>query len=321
MLYQRLKNIKRLFERNGKASLSKNRVLLVCMGLSLVVWFFMKMAQNFESRAVLNLEYKMPLGRMYTEPPLRSMPVKFSGTGWHLMTMGIFHRVPNLKFNLADVPTQVISRTEITRKFEEELRLNLLDLGQDNVTIQMDSLLSKTVKVKLDTVLSYENGYFFRDSIRLTPDSIEVYGAQEIIDGITEVATEPLKMKCPEQDYLRSLKLINPNPALLQFSANQTEMFMPVEQFTEKKIKVPIMVLNEKDSVLLVPSTVELSFTVGVSRFKEISANDFRVVAIFGGETGPVGTSTVIPLSLVRQPAWVRSTRLSPNSVEYLIVE
>lgn len=316
-----LEKIKAFFKLDGPASLSKNRVLLVCMGLSLLVWFLMKMAQTFESRGILMLEYRPPLGRVFAEPPLRSMPYKFSGTGWRLISMGIFHRTPSLEFHLSDLPTQVISRSEISRKIEEELQLNLLELGQDGITIQLDSLFAKKVKITLDTIINYQNGYYYRDSIQLKPDSIFVFGAPQMLAGITEVRTESLKMNCPQSDFSITLKLINPNPALLQFSSKQTTLTMPVEQFTEKKITLPITVLNEKDSVQLLPATVELSCSVGVSRFKEMTASDFRVVAIFGGETGPVGTASAVPLSLVRQPPWVRSARLSPNTVEYLIVE
>jgi hypothetical protein len=314
-----LTNIKAFFKLDG--SLSKNRVLLVCMGLSLTVWFLMKMAQTFESRGVLTLEYRLPMGRVFAEPPLSSLPFKFSGTGWRLMGMGIFNRTPSLEFSLSDLPEQVISRSEISRKVEEELKLNLLELGQDNLSFRLDSLFSKKVAVSLDTTISYANGYFYRDSIRLFPDSVLVFGAPQMLDGITEVSTEPLEMECPESDFSTILKLINPNPKLIQLSANQATLNMPVEQFTEKIITVPIMVLNEKDSIRLVPATVELSCTVGVSHYQETTASDFRVVAVFGGESGPAGTASVVPLSLVRQPQWVHTARISPNTVEYLIVE
>ncbi|MBK9015954.1 MAG: hypothetical protein IPM82_18880 [Saprospiraceae bacterium] len=267
------------------------------------------------------LNYQPPMGRVFAQPPLRSMPFKFSGTGWKLLRMGIFRRQPSLDFSLSSAPVQVISRTDISLKIEDELQLNLLELGQDNVTLRLDSLFSKKVKIKLDSIINFQNGYFFRDAFTLTPDSIVVFGASQMLDGISEVSTEPLKMACPETDFRKTLKLINPNPALLQFSSLQTELFLPVEQFTEKKLMLPVMVLNEQDSIQLVPATVELSCVVGVSRFNQVSASDFRVVAVFGGESGPGGVASTVPLTLVRQPEWVRSVQLSPKVVEYLIVE
>ncbi len=301
--------------------MSEHRVLLVCMGLSLMVWFFVKMTETYESRGVLALNYQPPMGRVFAQPPLRSMPFKFSGTGWKLLRMGIFRRQPSLDFSLSSAPVQVISRTDISLKIEDELQLNLLELGQDNVTLRLDSLFSKKVKIKLDSIINFQNGYFFRDAVTLTPDSIVVFGASQMLDGISEVSTEPLKMACPETDFRKTLKLINPNPALLQFSSLQTELFLPVEQFTEKKLMLPVMVLNEQDSIQLVPATVELSCVVGVSRFNQVSATDFRVVAVFGGESGPGGVASTVPLTLVRQPEWVHSVQLSPKVVEYLIVE
>ncbi len=316
-----LEQITKFFRRSRSSALGKHRVLFICMGLSFLVWFFVKMTQTYESRGVLAMNFQPPIGRVFAEPPPRSMPFKFSGTGWNLLTLGLFGRQPSLDFSLTNAPIQSISRTDISQKIEEELRLRLLELPHEEVTIYLDSLFSKKVSIKLDTTLSYPNGYFIRDSVMLTPDSVTIFGAEQTLADIDWIKTEPLKMFCPETDFEKTLTLINPNPELLQISAARTEMYMPVEQFTEKKLTLPILVLNAKDSIRLIPSTVELSCVVGVSRFNEIKPSDFRLVAVFGGETGPSGTASIIPLLLVRQPAWVRATSFSPRAVEYLIVQ
>ncbi|MBK9015955.1 MAG: hypothetical protein IPM82_18885 [Saprospiraceae bacterium] len=45
-----LRKIVKFFKKKGSSSLSEHRVLLVCMGLSLMVWFFVKMTETYESR-------------------------------------------------------------------------------------------------------------------------------------------------------------------------------------------------------------------------------------------------------------------------------
>lgn len=317
MQQELISKITNFFREKRSASLSERRVLLLCMGLSLLVWFFVKMSQQYESRGALRLEYRLPMGHVFAEQPLSTMPFKFSGTGWKLLKMSVLRQKPSLVFKLSVAPKQIISRSDISKKIEEELRLNLLELGQDNLAISLDSLFFKKVKIELDTAISFENGYFFREDIRLSPDSILVFGALQLLEKITAIKTEPLKMKCPEKDFTKGLRILNPQPELLQLSAKETEVFMPVEQYTEKSLAVPVMVLNERDSVRLLPGVVELQCVVGISRYKELKPSDFRVVAVIGNEDA---TSTV-PLTLVRQPAWVKSARIAPQSVEYLIVQ
>lgn len=316
-----LDQVAKFFKKSGSNALGEHRILLICLGLSLLVWFFVKMTHTYESRGVLSLNYYPPMGQVFAEPPLRSMPFKFSGTGWRLLTLGILQGQLGINFNLSSSPVQIITRTEISRKIEEQLQLNLLELGQDAVTIRLDSLFSKRVMIHLDTLITYKNGYYFKDSITLLPDSITVFGAKQMLDPIDQVSTEKLKMPCPETDFKTSLSLLNPNPELLQFSSTRTDVFLPVEQFTEKTLTVPIMVLNAKDSIKLVPAVVTLSCVVGVSHYRDVSPSDFRVVAVFGGESGPTSTASMVPLTLVRHPAWVRSTRFTPRVVEYLIVK
>jgi hypothetical protein len=320
-----LDKITNFFREKGSDSLRERRVLLLCMGLSLLVWFIVKMSNSYESRGQLSITYRPPIGHVFAEAPLRSMPFKFSGTGWELLRMGIFRQRPSLEFRLSDAAKQVISRSDISQKIEEELKLNLLELGQDNIALRLDSLFSKRVKIELDTAINFENGYYFRDSATLSPDSVVVFGAPQLLDKISVVKTELLRMDCPEKDFSKTLKIINPQPGLMALSANMTEFTMPVEQYTEKTLLLPVTVLNTvvnaKDSVRLLPSTVELQCVVGISRFQEISARDFRVVAVIGNENAVNGATSTAPLTLVRQPSWVRSARISPQAVEYLIVQ
>lgn len=305
------------YKKLESASLNERRVLVVCMGLSLLVWFFVKMSQRYESRGTLQLEYQLPVGRVFAEPPQASMPFKYAGTGWKLLKMSLLHRTPSLSFQLSNSVRQSLVRTVLSKKIEQELGLSVLELGQDKIDIHLDTLLSKKVPVKLDTLISFENGYYFRDSIVLTPDSIEVFGASQLIDTLAFVETEPLKMKCPEMDFTSTLKIVNPSPGLAQLSTEKTKVFMPIEQYTEKMLNIQIMVLNERDSVRLLPASVTLKCVVGVSRYNEIVPSGFRIVAVIDNES----TSTTVPLTLVRQPSWVKSTQFTPQAVEYLIVQ
>ncbi|MCF8247646.1 MAG: hypothetical protein K9J37_11980 [Saprospiraceae bacterium] len=315
-----LEQATRSFKKSGSSALDEHRVLFICLGLSLLVWFFVKMTQTYESRGQLELNYQTPIGLVFAEPPLRSMPFKFSGTGWNLLGMSVFQKQPGINFSLTSAPTQELRRTDISQKIEDELRLNLIELGQDVVSIRLDSLFSKKVRIQADTTIRFQNGYYFRDTVQLSPDSILVYGAAKMLDGISAVLTEPLILNDQVADFQTTLKLVNPNPELLQFSAKQTVLFLPIEQFTEKKFTVPILVLNARDSIRLVPNSVELRCVLGVSRYKQVSIADFKVVADFGENNGLDSMAKVVPLKLAKQPNWVRSVSITPRVVEYLIV-
>ncbi|MCU0346168.1 MAG: hypothetical protein MUC59_04465 [Saprospiraceae bacterium] len=317
MLEDILGKVTNFFKEKETDALRERRVLWVCMGLSLLIWFFVKMSQDYESRGGLLMKYELPMGYTFAAEPRSSLSIKFAGTGWKLLYMGLLRQKPSLSFKLVAAQSQVISRADISQKIEQALKLKLIELEVDNVGIQLDSLFSKKVAVELDTSIRFENGYYFRENISLSPDSVVVFGAPQLLQDIKGIKTELLKMECPETDFTKQLKLVNPKPGLLELSSKVTELLMPVEQYTEKTLTVPITVFNERDSVRLLPYSVELRCVVGISRFKSVTASDFRVVAVIDTSTA---TSTV-PLALVRQPSWVKSARFSPQDVEYLIVQ
>ncbi|MBI5914166.1 MAG: hypothetical protein HY842_02220 [Bacteroidetes bacterium] len=298
----------------------ERRVLLLCLVISLVVWLFVKLSKSYETRTQVLLEYQLPMGYRFSDVPSKSLEVSLSGTGWELLTNAIFRHRPKVAFSLSGSPKAEIERNEIIRKIEEKIALNVTDLSQDHISVAFDSVFSRKVKVVLDSAISFQNGYFIRDSISLTPDSIVIFGPAKLLEGIFELKTEKLAMSCPEKNFRKTLKINNPQPDLFEISTTETEVFIPVEQYSEKTVAVPVRVVNSTDSIRLVPAVVQLKCVVGLSRFKAVSAADFRVEADFS-ETLNTGGQHTISLSLARQPKWVHSAVFSPKAVEYLIIQ
>jgi hypothetical protein len=89
--------------------------------------------------------------------------------------------------------------------------------------------------------------------------------------------------------------------------------------YSEKTVEVPVVGINfPEDKVLRTfPSKVNVSFQIGLSQFKHVTAEDFAVVVDYelldeegGDKCKPV---------LMRSPANVNYVRITPKEIDYII--
>ena len=93
---------------------------------------------------------------------------------------------------------------------------------------------------------------------------------------------------------------------------------IPVERFTEKKIKIPISVNNKPADkhVKLFPSEIELTALVGLSEFENVKSSSFEVFVDFEN-IDPASES--LPVSVRSNGSQLKIIRFKPETVEYLI--
>lgn len=296
-------------------------ILLVCMGISLVIWLFVKMSKTYESKDYVKIEYKIPPGRRFLDTPPNRLFTHFSGLGWDLLSYSLFKRNRPIALTLSDKLAQEIQRDVLILKLEEQTGLKVLDINHNYLSVSLDSSASRLVPVELDTAIRISGNYNIRDSIQLSPSHVTVFGSAQLLSKIKQIKTERLDMVLPQQDFTKTLQLVNPQPGLVQLSATKVEAFIPIEEFTEKNFTVLVTAFNTTDSVQLLPFSASLTCVVGLSRYEALDPSDFMVVADFEGVQTVGGEANTVPLRVVRSPEWVKSVVVRPAAAEFLIVQ
>jgi hypothetical protein len=297
-------------------------VRLLCMGIALLFWTFVKMSKSYQDERTVQLSYQLPAGMQFREQPPNRLQVTFQGKGWDLLSSYVTRRYPVALFQVPPLLRYDLEREEIISQLQSQVSSNLevAELSQNHILLLLDSTAYKRVPVVADTSLNFATDFSFRDAIALQPDSVTLYGSAVILEHIHAVLTTPVVLKGLDHDVQRTAKLMNPRPGLLRLSDEQTTFSVLVEQYTEKKLKVPILKPQTADSMLLLPNSVEITFAVGLSRFNEVSESDFVIEADFDNVVNLKAQNTV-PLKVARQPMWIKSLSLSHDAVEYMIIE
>lgn len=192
----------------------------------------------------------------------------------------------------------------------------LLTFKPDTLEFIYTKGAGKKVPVKLRGEVKAERQYYISDTI-YTPDSVMAYAPKNILDTITAAYTMPVEW-LNVADTTRSRIKIVPFKGT-RFIPDYADVALMVDVYAEKTVEVSVEGINFPSDKMLrtFPSKVQVSFQVGLSRFKEVDAEDFLVVVDYK-ELQKEKTEKC-KLELKEYPSYVNHVRMNPKELEYII--
>jgi hypothetical protein len=173
--------------------------------------------------------------------------------------------------------------------------------------------------VKENYQLSFKPQYDLYQPSVITPKTVTAYGPKEILDTLSFVLTQKIKLADLDKNKSISVGLENPLPSLLHFTPEIVKMDIRVEKFTEKTIDVTIDFSSINAEIKSFPNTVQVNFKIAQKDFNLAEANQFHVVPETEGLN--FQTADKLQLKLVRKPDFIRNVWIVPTEVEFLIIK
>lgn len=154
-------------------------------------------------------------------------------------------------------------------------------------------------------------------SVSLKPDSVTVFASREVLDTMTAVYTkhvvaENINKKTAYHLQFENIKGTKVTPGYTTLTVN-------VDKITEKTVEVPVRFVNFPASKVLrtFPSSVKVSFQVGLNMYKQITAADFPIVVSYDDVQN--SNSEKLHLYFKSVPAGVSYVRIIPEYVDFLV--
>ena len=300
-----------------------NGILLISMGISLLFWFLIKLSQDYKANREVTITYTLPADMSYITIPPKKVRVTLSGTGWDLMYDFFGGRNSQLNFNLASLPSQTITNNQLKGKMVENAQssnVTVEDMSFDYITVELGESATKKIPVVLEQQLSFAPEHQLQSPIEILPDSIIISGPSALLVDYDSWPTTLLVLENLKSSVSRPLTLEPNTKSQIALSASSVQIKIPIEQFTEKSIFLPVTIKNAPDSLKVFPNKVKTSFVVGLSKYDAISEKDFQLEVDLKGIPINQANNTA-PISLTKQPSEVKNIRFSPKSVQFLFVK
>lgn len=299
---------------------------VICLTIATALWFLNALSKSYTTTLSYPVKYiNPPSNQFLANTPASEFEITVEGYGFSLLRhkmafsfSPVLLNLTTIKQNFGDKAKQVTVPTgdlvkQISGQISKEVKI--LDIRPQVITLVMDSLKTKKVTVKPVVELDLMPQYFLSDSIVLNPPAVEISGPAAIIDTIEFLRTEPQAFNEVKTSIQQVVKIICPEHTTL--SDDKTTMYIHVEKFTEKEVRLHLQAKNipEGAQVKLFPSEVKITFLVNLSEYNNINEDNFTAYV----DLNSGNNKETLKVLLDHAPPDIKMIRVNPENVEYLI--
>lgn len=286
-------------------------------------WLLQTLNNDYEAEFSIPVRVKnVPDNVVLTSEPPSEIRVKVKDKGTVLLNYMLGKSFFPIVLNFADYEGKSSHVKVFAVEFEKSI-LGQLSVSSKILSIKPDTLdyifssgKSKRIPVRLQGKVTAGLQYYVADTI-FKPDSVLVYAPAGILDTITTAFTQAINLENISDTMRQRISLVSVKGA--KFVPGSVELMFPVDIYTEKTVEVPVQGVNFPAGKVLraFPSKVQITFQVGVKRFRSIKASDF-LVSVSYEELLNLG-SDKYTVKLKTIPRGVSQIRIVPEKVDFLI--
>lgn len=306
----------------------KNReflVFFVFFCISSVFWLLQTLNESFDTEISVPMQLtNVPSDVMITTDLPEELKVTIHDKGTILMKYLYAQKFNPIFVNYNEYSNDgmgervFVNETDVRRTLQSIFMpsTKIISVKPDTLEFFYNRGEHRRLPVRVSGVIETVPQYYLRD-VSCVPDSVDVYAPPYILDTMTAVYSQSVYITDLADKY-EAHKSLKPLKGV-KYSPDNIRIIMDVDVYTEKTVEVPIVGVNFPASKDLrtFPSKVSVTFRVGSSRYKSITADDFVLAVTY--EELLNNKSPKYQLHLRKIPPGVTSVRIHPSEVDYLI--
>jgi hypothetical protein len=217
----------------------------------------------------------------------------------------------------------ILTSDQLSAKIRRYMHLKpttmVLEILPDSIIVKYEKLSEATLPIQLLSGIELAPQYMLSQKIQLQPNIVKAFGPKRILDTLKNIQTEYLEVKNlnDTSSFLCKLKPIK----FVRFAATETKVSFFVEQFTEKKVQIPVSSINCPSHLFIrsFPAVVNVTYTVGISRFNTMTNNDIELYLDYN-DLKLVKLSKQ-KLKVKNNRSYISNIRIVPQEVEFILEE
>lgn len=294
----------------------------VSLFIAIVFWLLNSLSKSYSYKTTFDLVYKeIPFNKQPSNPLPKTANIIFEGKGFDLLWLNIKKPFKDLKIFMPIGTNNDLPKTfnmAVADCFLKQYRTNSQDLRisytePDSIHFVFTQRIVKKVPIKFNTDISYRKRY--GSTLGLVPqtDSITIAGSNNVLEKISQLETEHISLLNLSSNTSVSLKLINPDSTNIFLSTTTINAQIKVEETTEAFVNVNVSSHIQSGRIMLIPSSVKVSFNTTLENAKNISPSDFLVTAVPSDN----GDDYAIPI-VKSQPPYITVVFVDPPRLKIL---
>ncbi len=317
--------------RKIKIKISKKwGVFSIFVFFSLILWFLNALNQEYTTNISIPVDYyNMPKGKANTSNLPTNLLIAVKAYGYNILKYELKKNFAPFKVDLSSSSFSRLYANDtswyytLTKEYIEQIDnqfqgdMKVEFLKPDTLYFHFTNLIQKKVPIVANAKVLPAVQYVLKDKVKFKPDSVLLKGPASILDTIKNVKSQYFELLNVSSSVTEDVNLKNING--VKIIPAKVKLIADIEEYTEMSFRIKITKLNVPDSVYLhlFPSYVTIICKVGISNYKNISADDFEVDVDFNSILKNMGTQ--LATKVIARTNKIYSYYQTPEFVEYVI--
>lgn len=299
----------------------KTHVIIASLVLSILVWLSVSMNDKYS--VAIKVPFKVsniPVKMALANPIPRTILVRARGTGWQLAsaylstTTSINVDVSNFNNNRI-----VLTSRDLGYSLDLGSSANVLSFTPDTVVVTLGRVETKRVVVVPRVEVEPRNGFIVIGSPSVSPDSVTVTGATNLLKRVDAWYTQPKLFKRVMNSINTTIPLSDTLSGIVTLGAKSVTVGVNVQQVAENIYRdIPIKVVDNKDStnIILLPPTVDVTLRGGINTMSQITSDSLSVTVNYNQL---IHSYFPHVKPVVKAPPTLQVISIDPDSVDFVI--
>jgi YbbR domain-containing protein len=263
-----------------------------------------------------------PQGKAFKALQPDTVDLKVEGTGWQLLFARLRIKPPSITVSLQ----KLNSRSYVVFSEQLEQVNKQLETSQRVISVKPDTLYfdfskrtNKRVPLKLISKLTFAPQYGISKEIKLTPSYVNISGPQEELEKIHVWHTDSLKLNDIKNSIDARVNILKNAISNVSIYPSSVGVKIPVDEFTEKTIEVPLSILNNKEyyDVKLYPKKVKITLLVALSNYN--TADEDLLKAAVDLNEWKLRGHRKLSIIVTKLPEFSKLVSIVPSNVDFII--
>lgn len=298
-------------------------VFLTCLVLAICAWLVVAFSSTYSYTTKKLIRYKnVPLKRSFHSLQSDTIDAVVTGTGWQMLFARVNEKSTPITVDLQSLDQRpYVTLSSQLQSINADMPRNnpIKSFNPDTLYFDFSNRSIRRIPVKLLSALTYQKQFSQSDNVIIQPSYVTVSGPSGEIDAMKTWPTDSLKAKDVDETINAAVSLKPPAEGNITVYPKIVQVKVPVNEFTEKTIKIPVKIINNSNyyNIKVVPQRIEVTFTTSLNRYADIDPDLFEAQADLE-YWKKYGYST-LPVKIIRVPEFCKIVRIEPRNIDFIV--
>lgn len=294
--------------------------------ISTTLWLLLKLSHEYTATIVYPVTLvNLPESGMVSSGTKLELNLRVKAYGYNLIRYKLFKYYNPIQLSAEKVGLTngkhyvVVSNRQGHISSQLNSELALIGFSPDTLFFTLSPVVTKEVYVEPKINLTFVSQHMQAGKIKVIPEKVTLKGPSSVLDTINNLSTHPLSF----QKVSDNIETVADVVAIegVTISPRKVKITIPVDKFTETRLKVPVECINTPQGyeVKFSPDEVTIVCNVTVSKYYVLRPEHFRVVCDYSELVASNTSKTRV--SVERYPDFVGRVQVEPRYVDFVILK